>query len=177
MPPKRKPTEKAEIAEEIEDTGDLVFEDPFGDDFEDEEFIDDESDDEEGNLGPEAEDMDDDQVGLEEDEENNPQPNQIWRPGVDELPEGEELEFDPSAYVMYHTLRTEWPCLSFDVMRDSMGDARSRFPLSMFIMCGSQAERAGILAPNSQSLSVSVSLISLFVRQKLLNSFKAIRAQ
>jgi hypothetical protein len=28
-----------------------------------------------------------------------------FRSGVDELPEGEELEYDPTAYHMYHSLR------------------------------------------------------------------------
>lgn len=64
----------------------------------------------------------------------------VFRPGVDTLAPGEELEYDPSAYVMYHSLRAEWPCLSFDIMRDNGGENRVRFPQSMFLVCGSQAD-------------------------------------
>jgi ribosome assembly protein RRB1 len=155
MPPKnkRKPTEPVEIAEESADANvplsDLVFEDPFGDDFEDEDLVDDDGEDEE-----EDDENDDDEAedGMDEDEKAridesmggsgvSREPTRVWRPGVDQLPEGEELEYDPSAYILYHSLRTEWPCLSFDVMKDSLGDSRSRFPLTMFMICGSQAER------------------------------------
>jgi ribosome assembly protein RRB1 len=41
---------------------------------------------------------------------------------------------------MYHSLRAEWPCLSFDIMRDNGGDGRVRFPLSMYLVSGSQAD-------------------------------------
>lgn len=41
---------------------------------------------------------------------------------------------------MYHSLRAEWPCLSFDILRDASGDNRVRFPLSMFLVCGTQAD-------------------------------------
>ena len=37
-----------------------------------------------------------------------------------------ELEYDPSAYVMYHSVQMEWPCLSFDFIRDEYGDNRQR---------------------------------------------------
>jgi hypothetical protein len=93
----------------------LVFEDPFGDDFEEEEVIDDESCVNEDGEGSEA-DMDMDEENVQ----------QVWRPGVDQLQEGEVLEHDPSAYVMYHSMRMEWPCLSFDVLRDAYGEGRHR---------------------------------------------------
>jgi ribosome assembly protein RRB1 len=67
--------------------------------------------------------------------------HQVWRPNVDKLEEGEALEYDPSAYVMYHSFRTEWPCLSFDFLKDTLGDNRQRFPLTMFAVTGSQADR------------------------------------
>ena len=37
-----------------------------------------------------------------------------------------ELEYDPSAYVMYHCLAPEWPCLSFDILGDTLGGGRTR---------------------------------------------------
>ena len=42
---------------------------------------------------------------------------------------------------MYHSFRTEWPCLTFDLFRDDLGDNRQRFPHSMFMMSGSQADK------------------------------------
>jgi ribosome assembly protein RRB1 len=123
-----------------EDGEQLVFEDPFGDEFEDEEFHD-------------EEDFDDDAEGdesavttkakkqIEDDAKIVDKSKQTWRPGVDRIGEGEELDYDPSAYVLYHSLRTEWPCLSFDIMRDDLGDNRQRFPMTMYVACGSQADR------------------------------------
>ncbi len=87
---------------------------------------------------------------------------QVWRPGIDRIEEGEALEYDPSAYVMYHAFKLEWPSLSFDIIRDSLGDGRQRvmtprithvsgscviicveqFPMTMFVAVGSQADRA-----------------------------------
>jgi ribosome assembly protein RRB1 len=120
-------------------TAGLVFEDPFEDEFE-EEDIEQDYDEDEG-QGEEE-----DEEGMGEDEmmarvEVDPTDQvRVFRQGIDPVPAGEELEYDPSAYVMYHSLRAEWPCLSFDVMRDSGGDNRVRFPLSMYIVCGSQAD-------------------------------------
>lgn len=106
----------------------LVFEDPYGDEFEEESLEDNEVED------IEDEETDDNdiatkKVGIADNEDqrpNNEEPKQVWRPGVDKLPEGEELEYDPSAYIMYHSLQTEWPCLSFDLIKDSFGDNRMR---------------------------------------------------
>lgn len=57
----------------------------------------------------------------------------VWRAGVDTLEEGETLDYDPSAYVTYHSLKTEWPCLSFDILRDNLGEGRIRVgPISLF---------------------------------------------
>ncbi|KAK1296137.1 hypothetical protein QJS10_CPB15g00551 [Acorus calamus] len=37
----------------------------------------------------------------------------VWQPGVDQLEEGEELQFDPSAYNYLRGFDIGWPCLSF----------------------------------------------------------------
>jgi ribosome assembly protein RRB1 len=106
----------------------LVFEDPFGDEFEEEEIDQDciveEEYDEDGDGDGDRDGLD----TIQEDEElRTPsaavpnQPKQVWRPGVDAIDEGEALEYDPSAYVMYHSLRTEWPCLTFDILKDTLG--------------------------------------------------------
>ncbi len=51
-----------------------------------------------------------------------------------------------SAYILNHTLRMEWPCLSFDIIRDGWGMERVRFPLTAAIVTGTQVgSRAGNL--------------------------------
>ena len=107
----------------------LVFEDPFEDEFE-EEIIDEDDEDAMGEDNNDEEGLDDPEMEKKE----------VWRPGIDKLNDGEELEYDPSAYIMYHSLKAEWPCLSFDFLKDNLGDSRVRFPLTMFLVTGSQAD-------------------------------------
>ena len=119
------------------DEDELVFEDPFGDEFE-EEQIDEEAIEKEADaFGDDSEEEDEMEEGAgEDDEEEDEGPKQVWRPGVDKLEDGETLDYDPSAYVMYHALSAEWPCLSFDIMRDRLGDGRQRFPHRYVIVRG-----------------------------------------
>lgn len=141
-----------EVGGATEDPDDLVFEDPFGDEFEPEEMGEEEGglesigeDGEEGAGAPGVKagaaavgmDVDGDDARPEQEVQTK-----VWRAGVDELTEGEELEYDSTAYHMYHSLRPEWPCLSFDVIRDSLGANRSRFPHTVFAVAGTQADRA-----------------------------------
>lgn len=61
-------------------------------------------------------------------------------PGRDKLQNGETLSPDLSAYEMLHTLTTEWPCLSFDILRDFLGDNRKTYPATVYAVAGTQAE-------------------------------------
>ncbi len=134
-----------------EEEEELVFEDPFGDEFDPEDIEamnaqggdgeEEEEEEEEDGMGAKARDgaaMD----VIPEGATPAPQETKVWRAGVDELEEGDELEYDSTAYHMYHSLRPEWPCLSFDVIRDSLGANRSRFPHTIFAVAGTQADRA-----------------------------------
>ncbi|GAQ90837.1 hypothetical protein KFL_006910010 [Klebsormidium nitens] len=67
----------------------------------------------------------------------------VWRAGVDDMAGDEELQFDPTAYDCLHALALEWPCLSFDVVRDSLGEQRSAFPHTLYGVAGTQAGSAG----------------------------------
>lgn len=65
---------------------------------------------------------------------------QTFIPGRNKLAEGESLSPDISAYEMLHTMSTTWPCLSFDFIRDSLGDNRKRYPATLYAVAGTQAE-------------------------------------
>ncbi|KAK3136053.1 hypothetical protein QOZ80_5BG0427390 [Eleusine coracana subsp. coracana] len=69
-------------------------------------------------------------------------PAKVWQPGVDELEEGEELQFDPEAYNYLRGFSIGWPCLSFDIVRDQLGLVRSEFPHTLYGVAGTQAEKA-----------------------------------
>ncbi|KAL1367047.1 hypothetical protein HN51_021103 [Arachis hypogaea] len=69
-------------------------------------------------------------------------PVKVWQPGVDKLEEGEELQCDPSAYNSLHAFHIGWPCLSFDIVRDTLGLVRTEFPHTVYFMAGTQAEKA-----------------------------------
>ncbi|KAL9266063.1 HEAT STRESS TOLERANT DWD 1-like protein [Drosera capensis] len=69
-------------------------------------------------------------------------PARVWEPGVDGIGEGEELQCDPSAYDSLHAFHVGWPCLSFDILRDSLGLVRTEFPHTVFAVSGTQAEKS-----------------------------------
>lgn len=115
--------------EEIETKDNLQFEDPYVDEVEEDDVIEDYEEDE---------DMDDGEVV------------QSWNPLTGEaLAAGQELEMDPSAYKMHHGLAPEWPSLSFDFLRDDMGESRTRFPHTLMAVVGTQASN-----PDENQLTV-----------------------
>lgn len=40
---------------------------------------------------------------------------------------------------MLHALEPTWPCLSFDIVRDSLGDSRKSYPATVYAVAGTQA--------------------------------------
>ncbi|TDZ37286.1 Ribosome assembly protein rrb1 [Colletotrichum trifolii] len=62
--------------------------------------------------------------------------------GRNKLEPGQTLAPDTSTYEMLHNLSTPWPCLSFDILRDSLGDNRKVYPATMYTVAGTQAENA-----------------------------------
>ncbi len=101
--------------------GDDEFEDAFGDEFEEEDI-------EEVCL---------DDGGRVSGDENDYSGIKTYVPGMEGF-EGEEMEMNPNAYVMFHSLRPEWPCLSFDFVADGLGMHRTRFPHTLTAVSGTQ---------------------------------------
>eukprot|EP00538_Stauroneis_constricta_P002199 CAMPEP_0119572882 /NCGR_PEP_ID=MMETSP1352-20130426/44846_1 /TAXON_ID=265584 /ORGANISM="Stauroneis constricta, Strain CCMP1120" /LENGTH=500 /DNA_ID=CAMNT_0007622569 /DNA_START=18 /DNA_END=1516 /DNA_ORIENTATION=+ len=136
-PAQRKQNNKNE-AETIEN---LQFEDPYVDEIEmEEEAVDDGAD-------------DDDEVV----EDTATEYIQSWHPLMGSK-EGEEqeLEMDPNAYKMYHSLTPDWPSLSFDFIKDQLGESRQRFPHTLQAVIGSQAD----LPENNQLTVLQLSDLS-----------------
>lgn len=69
---------------------------------------------------------------------------EVYLPGVRPLDDDEELVCDDSAYIMLHQAHTGAPCLSFDVIHDQLGDGRETFPMSGYIVAGTQAARTHV---------------------------------
>ena len=65
---------------------------------------------------------------------------QIFIPGRNKLAAGETLAPDTSTYEMLQTLSTTWPCLSFDIIPDSLGDDRKSYPTTLYAVAGTQAD-------------------------------------
>ncbi|GAP88906.1 putative ribosome assembly protein RRB1 [Rosellinia necatrix] len=60
--------------------------------------------------------------------------------GRNKLEQGQHLAPDLGTYEMLHNLSTPWPCLSFDIVRDGLGDKRERaYPATMYTVAGTQA--------------------------------------
>lgn len=117
-------------SEEAKSNGDaheeLVFEDPFGDDMEDEEMVESDDDEEEIIDGERDGDDEDMEGGMEDEEDEQKQVKRVFMPGVDKLADDEVLDYDSSAYDMYYAMTAEWPSLSFDIVRDNLGAVRTR---------------------------------------------------
>ena len=62
--------------------------------------------------------------------------------GWNKLEPGQTLAPDLTTYEMLHSLSTPWPCLSFDIIKDNLGDDRKAYPATMYTVAGTQAENA-----------------------------------
>ncbi|RNA37750.1 Glutamate-rich WD repeat-containing 1 [Brachionus plicatilis] len=54
--------------------------------------------------------------------------------------EEDELVMDESAYEMYHQAQTNSPCLSFDIINDDLGQNRTDYPHTCYLVSGTQAD-------------------------------------
>lgn len=60
-------------------------------------------------------------------------------PGRHKLDAGQTLAPDLSTYEMLHTIEPTWPCLSFDIIKDGLGDNRKSYPATVYAVAGTQA--------------------------------------
>ncbi|KAJ7675381.1 glutamate-rich WD repeat containing [Mycena rosella] len=95
------------------------------------------------------EDVVDAEAGQDEDvlpaiEESDEQPaaRDVFIPGRHTLGPDEILEADDAVYIMRHSMKVTWPCLSFDILRDNLGDERQRYPATAYLVSGTQADVA-----------------------------------
>eukprot|EP01136_Pigoraptor_vietnamica_P005516 Opistho-1_new@37280 len=122
MSGKRRPDEEgdhvrpeiARAAIDAEDDGMGEFEDPWEDEIE-----------EESEGEGEGDEGADDGEGTAMETDDRPAQAQVYLPGQ-QLQPGEVLEHDSSAYYMLHAVNVEWPCLSFDIIADSLGNGRTK---------------------------------------------------
>ncbi|KAF2666675.1 glutamate-rich WD repeat-containing protein-like protein 1 [Microthyrium microscopicum] len=107
------------------------FEDEFEDEFESDEEIfeagvDGRPDEErEADEAPDAMDVDQD----------------TFIPGRHKLSAGEVLAPDPTTYETLHTLGSTWPCLSIDIVPDNLGSDRKSYPMTIYAVGGTQADK------------------------------------
>jgi len=84
----------------------------------------------------------DEVIPAMEDTDEQPEAPDVFIPGSQALGADEILEADDSVYIMRHTMGVNWPCLSFDVLRDNLGEERRRYPQTAYIVSGTQADTA-----------------------------------
>lgn len=60
-----------------------------------------------------------------------------WLPGQGD--ECQELVYEPKAYKMYHKCLVEWSCLTLDILPDKLGENRTQFPHTCYVVAGTQA--------------------------------------
>ncbi|KAF8532871.1 WD40-repeat-containing domain protein [Trichophaea hybrida] len=105
------------------------FEDQYGDDLSDEDEV--------IVAGYDGEDPGEDET-MEDTMELD---KGVYLPSRHKLQPGEILEPDSSAYHMLHRMNVKWPCLSFDILNDDLGDERRIYPHTVYMVAGTQAER------------------------------------
>ncbi|CAG8471296.1 5672_t:CDS:2 [Ambispora gerdemannii] len=114
------------------------FEDAWEDELESEEEVSEEEIINGDSVGMEIEDDDDEENAAGGDQLQ--QNLKVYLPGQ-RLGKDEVLEADQSAYEMLHSINVQWPCLSFDILWDELGEERRKYPATAYIVAGTQADK------------------------------------
>lgn len=88
--------------------------------------------------------IEDDEMETEEEEEDDD--SELDNENAPTNREGEALEYDETAYVMYHQASMGDSCLSFDIIRDQLGNNRESYPMSFYMVTGTQSARYNYLS-------------------------------
>jgi len=120
------------------DGEELEFEDEYGDEFEEEVVAGEEG--EEGEEGDDAMDLAASEL-IGADGVHAEVEGRLWRAG-DAIAPDEKLDYDSTAYDMLHRMNWDWSCLTFGFVRDSLGEQRTQYPLTSYLVAGTQADRA-----------------------------------
>ena len=83
----------------------------------------------------------------------------VYLPGQN-IDDGYQLDVDLSVYEIYQPFHLDWPCLSFDILSDNLGNERVNDPFSFSFVTGTQADKA------SKNSLFSCTLSSVFRSSK-----------
>lgn len=95
----------------------------------------------EESMNTSSSEEEDDQMGEDEEDAEGDDLPKTYLPGQP-LKDDEQLVCDQSAYVMLHQAQTGAPCLSFDIVTDNIGNDRHDFPMTAYLVAGTQASSA-----------------------------------
>lgn len=102
------------------------------------------NDGEDENMDNSSDDAESEKIeNADEDRNDSKTESKVYLPGQP-LGAEEELVVDKSTYRMLHHAQSGAPCLSFDIILDDLGSDRETYPLSMYIVGGTQAAKAHV---------------------------------
>lgn len=85
-----------------------------------------------------------DALPMGADSESDPVVPSTYIPSADDGFTPDDLDYDESAYIMYHKAECGYPCLSFDIIPDGLGTGETRsndYPQSVYLVAGTQAPK------------------------------------
>lgn len=82
------------------------------------------------------------QEAIQKDQEESAEGKEIYLPHMSRpLGPEEVLEPDPSVYEMLHNVNMPWPCMTLDIISDTLGSERRSYPQSLLLTTATQATK------------------------------------